>query len=173
MDPNSNEASVLLSSENLEAQKLFSLYAGDVEGAVISYRLFKDFKDKASQDQTIIGDMIYHASCFICASRRAARLLEALSANRNHFRRPVAKVIRLEWRKKRFFFDKVKCVRNAIEHIDSEENNRTKLSFFNMDGSTLNVTDEHSISIDDNVIAKVRSSREAIANAIISEYGGA
>jgi hypothetical protein len=42
-----------------------------------------------------------------------------------------------------------------------------------MHESTLKVTDEHSILIDDEALTKVISSREVIADAIISEYGRA
>ena len=59
------KASVLLSSENQEAQKLFSLYSMDVNGAIISYNLFTKFKNKASQNTAMISEMIHHASCFI------------------------------------------------------------------------------------------------------------
>ena len=159
--------SALLSSYS-EAQKIYTLYARDVEGAIISFRLFKNLL--SSTNTETIPELIHHASCFICSARRSGRLLEALSASHRLFSTEVAEVIKLEWKKKRSFYEKLRPVRDAIEHIDSKDFNQTKLSFFNLENETLKVTENHSFPINQETLNKIVSSLETISKKIIESF---
>ncbi len=162
------QASALLSS-NSEAQKIYTLYVRDVEGSIISFRLFKNLL--SSTDTKTISELIYHASCFICSARRSGRLLEALSASHSLFSTEVSEVIRLEWKKKRSFYEKLRPVRDAIEHIDSNEFNQNKLSFFNLENETLKVTEEHFFPINQETLNIIVSSLESISKKVIESFG--
>lgn len=161
------QASVMLSS-NEEAQKIYTLYIRDVTGSIISFRLFKNLLPLTDTKQ--ISELIYHASCFICSARRAGRLLETLSANRSLFSTEASKTIQLEWRKKRSFYEKIRLVRDAIEHINSKDYNQTKLSFFNLSNDTLKVTEDFYITINEEALQKIVSSLDTISEAIIRSY---
>ncbi len=162
------QAFTLLSS-NSEAQKIYIFYVRDVEGSIISFRLFNNLL--SSTDTKRISELIYHASCFICSARRSGRLLEALSARHSLFSTEVAEVIRLEWKKKRSFYENLRPVRDAIEHIDSNKFNQTKLSFFNLENETLKVTEEHFLSINQETLNIILSSLETISKKVIESYG--
>ena len=117
-----------------------------------------------------IFPMIYHASCFVCAVRRAGRLLESLSRNSACFGPSVAQVIRLEWRKKKAFFDSFIQPRNAIEHIDAEFRGKIQYALFNMHGDRLCVTNAKAVTIDGKSLANVREARDTVAEAILQAY---
>ena len=152
----------------IDALKRFVLFNGDVEGAILSFRLFDELKVLLNPTKNVA--MMYHASCFICAVRRASRLLESLSNNGTCFRDPVAKVVRLEWRKKRAFFEKFRKPRDAIEHIDEKVKDKTNWSFFNLDDDHFYVVDRVSVEINHKSLDTLCSARDVIAVAIIQEY---
>ena len=167
--------------EHREAVKRFVLYNNDVEGCLISYQisqgltaaLFQMIPSSDCVPERVArcnAASLYHATCFVCAARRVGRLLESLASHRSCFADEVSQAIRLEWRKKRSFFESLIEPRNAIEHIDSEANDETKWSFFNMDADTLFVTPEASVAINDDAVAKIISSRDAIVAAIIQAH---
>ena len=116
------------------------------------------------------AELMFHASCLVCAVRRAGRLLEALSRQRSLFKQPVADLINLEWRKKRAFFDRFVAPRDAIEHIDGEVRRDTRLSLFNLWGNKFHVTDDISVELTDDVLTTVQSVRDTIAAAIVEHY---
>ena len=163
-----HQASALLSS-NSEAQKIYTFYVRDVEGSIISFRLFKNLL--SSTNTETICELIHHASCFICSARRSGRLLETLSARHSLFSTKVAEVIRLEWKKKCSFYENLRPVRDAIEHIDSKGSNQTKLSFFNLENDTLKVTEEHFFPINQETLNIVVSSLESISKKVIESFG--
>lgn len=151
-----------------EALKRFALLNGDVEGACLSFHAFEELK--ATRMPVNSAALMYHASCFICAVRRAGRLLESLSAHHTCFRHPVAEVVRLEWKKKRSFFQSFVNPRNAIEHIDTEASGDTKWSFFNLHDDEFHVVDGVSVCVNEESRDKTASSRNVIAEAIIRDY---
>jgi hypothetical protein len=151
-----------------EALKRFTLFNGDVEGTCLAFRAFDNLKATRMPTNNIA--LMYHASCFVCAVRRAGRLLKALSANPPCFRKPVAEVVRLQWRMKRAFFQSFVDARNAIEHIDGEARDVTKWAFFNLKDDEFHVVNGVFVYINDESREKCVSSRDAIAEAIIHEY---
>jgi len=152
-----------------EAAKRFSLFDADVEGAATSFRLYEELL--ATNNPENNKAMIYHASCFVCAVRRAGRLLESLSKNRSCFKRPVSDVIKIEWSKKRAFLGSFVKPRNAIEHIDREASDKTKWAFFNLhDDRFLMVVNGVFAEVTRNSLENLFSARDAIAEAIIKEY---
>lgn len=165
MNDSWKHASALLGSQDTQAQKMFILYCHDVEGTIIAYGLFE--KSKSSKNTRDIPKIIYHASSFICAARRAGRLLEALSRTRSYFLPQVRETIKNEWKKNRAFFEDLRLVRNAIEHIDSQDYNKTKMSFFNLNGNNLQVTKDYKFTIDQSNLDKIVSSRNIITQAIL------
>ena len=151
-----------------DALKRFVLLNGDVEGATLSFRLFEDLRQL--RDPAHNTAIMYHASCFICAVRRVGRLLKSLSDNRTCFRDPVAEVVRLEWRKKRAFFESFVDPRNAIEHIDNEASDNTRWSFFNLHEERLCVVDGVSVEINQRSLDTIVSARNVVAESITKEY---
>jgi hypothetical protein len=149
-----------------EASKWFTLFLSDIEGASLSFRLFSHLKAIKSPEN--IGDMTYHATCYVCAVRRAGRLLESLSRHRSCFRDSVAEVVQLEYKKKRAFFQSFVEPRNAIEHIDKEA--RDKWSFFNVAGDKFFVADDVFVEISQSSLDTLNSACDAIAEAIIKGY---
>jgi hypothetical protein len=79
-------------------------------------------------------------------------------------------VVRLEWRKKRAFFQSFVEPRNAIEHIDGEASDDTKWAFFNIHNEEFHVVNGVTVHVNEESRDKCASSRDVIADAIIQEY---
>ena len=161
----------LTQAEASDAARRFSLYNSDVEGALESHKQFIRIRDR--MDPAENGLLMFYASMFVCAVRRTGRLLESLSSARTIFRPDTAETIRLEWRKKRTFYEAFVEPRNAIEHIDSEAKDLTKWRFFNLINDRFEVTDGIDVEIGQESACKVQESRDRIARAIIAEYDNA
>ena len=114
--------------------------------------------------------MLYHATCFVCAVRRVGRLLESMVAYSKCFKPEVAEVIKLEWKKKKTFFDSFIVPRNAIEHIDGEVNTQTQTCYFNLWHNVFVVATDKKVTINDAAMEKLLSAKNAIAEAIIQHY---
>lgn len=155
-----------------DALKRFTLFNGDVEGAGLSFRLFNELRAVCNHPSHCAAIM-YHGSCFVCAVRRAGRLLESLSANRNCFHASVAKVVCRTWKQKRAFFQSFAKPRNAIEHTDGKAGDGTKWSFFNLEKDRFCVIDGVSVDINQASLESIRSARDAIAEAVVEEYRNA
>ena len=169
------EASVRLHFANPEDPRawiIFHLYMHDVQGTVASFNLFNSLL--SALDPGRLPEMMYHASCFICAARRVGRMLETMAKNgpkNGHwFAPPVAKVIKLEWRKRRLFFDSLIEPRNAIEHIDKEAKGPIKPVWFSVVGDRFVVTSGKSVRINAAALATITSSLDCITHAIIKQY---
>jgi hypothetical protein len=152
--------------EAQDALKWFDLFNWDVEGATLSFRLYDELKSVI--DPANNRAIMYHASCFVCAVRRAGSLLESLQKYKDCFRDPVAAVIKIEWNKKNTFFESFRIPRNAIEHTDKI--GRGKWSLFNLHYDLFCVVDGVSVKINRTSLNKLCSARDAIAEAIIKEY---
>jgi len=80
----------------------------------------KEETDTKLQRKVAWSRMFHHAKVFIVCMRRFARLLEAAKTHKHEYPQDVGEVIKLTWRKNKFFFDRYREARNAIEHIDGE-----------------------------------------------------
>jgi hypothetical protein len=154
--------------EAREAIKRFSLFNHDVEGAILSFCLYD--QSRAGPDPSRNTAIMYHASCFVCAATRVGRLLESLAAGDSPFSAPVRNVARLEWQKKKAFFMEFIEPRNAIEHIDSHSKDATQWRFFNLYKDQIAVIDGLSLEVSPGSLAKIRSARDVVAEAIVAEY---
>ena len=151
--------------EASDALKLFVLFNADVDGAAISHRLYSSHW-RRRQMPLQNTEMMHHASCFVCAVRRAGRLLEAMVSRRASFPAPVAEVIQLEWNKKRTFFEGFHEPRNAIEHIDSAAKEECAWLFFHLHNHSFTVTGGTTIDIGQPTLDKVLAVQDAIVSAI-------
>lgn len=165
-----------------EISTMLMLLDCDVNSAELSYRLYREAADEINARFAAMASgvsenfdkrpgsraVFIHACNFVCAVRRAARLLESIVSERHQLPTRLADAIRIEWRKKRSFFDTFVDPRNAIEHIDGE---RTSHRFYQLLNDRLTVTDGNSVTIDDHALGQVLSVREAIADAVLSHYG--
>ena len=168
MIPKEIIAILALQTADSKAFQLYTLFNNDVNGARISFSHF--LRANADLDPMMNQEVIYHASCFVCAGRRVSRLLEAMSKHSACFDDQVAECIRLEWRKKRTFFKSFEPARNAIEHIDGEVNSKFNFSAYNLLGNEFVVVGDKKIRIDENAIKKIINVRNIITNKIIECY---
>ena len=162
-----------------EARKLLFLLARDARGAAISYELFATAarrlrsvaRAKAPTSETLGSHLmdaaIYHASCFVCAVRRFARVLEAMAASRA-FNQAAAEAIRLVWRSRRAFFADYVTAHKAIEHSDEAAKDLSTLDLYSLMGSELLVSTGQRARVDDKSLAKVIQSLDSVVDAIIS-----
>ncbi len=168
MIPKEMIAILALKTAQPEALQLYTLLNNDVNGARIAYSHF--IRTNAKLDPMMNQEVIYHASCFVCAGRRVSRLLEAMSKRRTCFDQQVAECIKLEWRKKRTFFKSFEPARNAIEHIDGEVNSKFIFSAYNLMENELVVVGGKKLRIDENTIKKIIDVRDTITDKIIECY---
>jgi hypothetical protein len=113
--------------------------------------------------------IMYHASCFVCAARRVGRILKRLASSRDFFSPPIRDVIKLEWKKKRAFFESLVIPRNVIEHIDEEAAGPTGYTLFFFDKASIPVSHGKTADVSTAALAKVVSSLDVILDAIIKE----
>jgi hypothetical protein len=157
-----------LSKGKTDAVKYFTLYDYDVNGAYISYALYANLRGTINPlDNT---EIMYHASCFVTAVHRVSRMHELMVSKKNLFEDPIANTIKLEWNKKRKFYESFKDPRNAIEHIDKDSKKKTQTQFYNFHKDKFNVTKSTSVSVNEMAIKKLLSSHTAICDEIIKYY---
>jgi len=148
--------------------KWFTLFHRDVEGAEASFELFERLRLPPNPANN--GMMMYHASCFVCAVRRAGRLLKLPSERRTRFCEPVARAVKLEWKKRHAYFESFKRPRDAIEHIDEKARDHSKWAFFNFHGDRFDVDGVASVTINQGSLETLRSCRDSIARDIVQAY---
>ena len=153
-----------------EAATLLILLDRDVRNASIAFQLFETSKASFLSRRNYIPEMMHHASCFVCAVRRVARLLETLSSKRPGLKPTVAKVVKIEWRKKKSFFDSFIDPRDAIEHIDGEVGGNTAVRFFTLMNDRFEVANGKSVTINREALTKTTESLDRIVDAILREY---
>ncbi len=153
----------LLRDAPMEASLLI-LLERDVYSASIAFRLFEASKAAVWSDRASNREMMYHASCFVCAVRRVGRLLERMSKTRSWLVPTVAEVVNLEWRKKKSFFDSFIQPRGAIEHIDSEAVNRTSPRMFSLMNDQFEVANGKSVTINREALTKTTEPLDRIVD---------
>ena len=168
MIPKEMIAILALKTAQPEALQLYALLNNDVNGARIAYSHF--IRTNANLDPMMNQEVIYHASCFVCAGRRVSRLLEAMSKRRTCFDQQVAECIKLEWWKKYTFFKSFEPARNAIEHIDGEVNSKFNFAAYNLQGNELVVVGSKKLLINKSTIKKIMDVRDTITHKIIECY---
>jgi hypothetical protein len=83
---------------------------------------------------------LHNARVFVCAMRRAGRMLESINKARAGLPKELASACALAWRKRRKMLASYIVPRNAIEHIDSEVNGRTNIVLLNLSNDDLVVS---------------------------------
>lgn len=169
-----------LGSTSPDGFRRFLLFQCDVESTEIAFKLFRtascqelaQFKKRhrAAVKNPTIGVMRHHASCFVCAARRVGRLLEALCSNPCPFNTGASSAIKLEWKKKRAFFEKFVDPRNEIEHIDALGRDKTKFAFFNFCNDRFETSDGTSVTVDESAAEAILQSRDSVVAAIRANY---
>lgn len=142
----------------------------DVENAAIAFRLFETSKAVPWSHGASNREIMHHAACFVCAVRRVGRLLETINRNRSCLMPTVAEVVKLEWRKKKSFFDSFIQPRNAIEHIDREAGKRTTPRMFALMNDRFEVASGKSVTINREALTKATEPLARIAGAVLREY---
>lgn len=111
------------------------------------------------------GELIHYAKVFVCAMRRAARTLEALSANRSAFPEKVGDTIQVAWRKRKKMFESYREPRDAIEHIASEVPKKDAWHVLNLLGDTLHVTEDVGAEVSEkNLLSAIEAWDEIIGS---------
>jgi hypothetical protein len=165
-----NEATNLLAyADSQEALALFLQFNNDVIGAEVAHQNLREAQQQARWTGNEV--MMFHASTVVCTIRRVGRMLEHMVAKGSLFKPDTANEIKLEWRKKKSFFENFIEPRNAIEHINEEISNATVLRFINLIGDNFEVTDGKAIDIGDAAITTTLQSRDRIVDSVIEEYG--
>ncbi len=155
-----------------EAATHLMLLSMDVDNATIAFRLFETSNAAVWSHGDSNREIMYHASCFVCAVRRVGRLLETMVSNKSSLLPAVAKDVTQEWRKKKSFFDSFIDPRDAIEHIDGEVGGNTAVRFFTLVNDRFEVTNGNSVTINAAALAKVTEPLDRIVEAILREYPG-
>lgn len=149
---------------------LVKLLEMDIYNASISLRLFEAERSKPFFETPTTREIMFHASCFVCTVRRVGRLLENLVSQLSCLDPAVAKAVKLEWRKKKSFFDSFIEPRNAIEHIDNEVRGKTAVRLFSLTNDRFEVTNGNIVTINREALAKITESLDRIVDAIQTVY---
>lgn len=145
------------------------LYNMDVDGALISFRLYKQSRERFTE-------AIYHAACFVCAAYRALGTLKRIQAKAlsGPKGRDIAKLLRRVRRREACFREELKPLRHAIEHIDEESVKPENMAFFNMANDRLFVATEKVYkgpSVDVNEAAeRLGKTRDEVMRALANAY---
>jgi hypothetical protein len=146
----------------------------DIESALVSlkdYRSAQNQLNQLTQTQADVQVPLIHlqhyAKSFVCAMRRAGRVLESLSANRSIYPKPVANTVKRVWGKKKSMFDSYIDPRNAIEHINGEILGKNSWRLLNLHNDTLFVTEDKSAEISEKNLQSAIEARNEIIESII------
>ena len=144
----------------------------DIASAQLALESYRAVMQELKED--LVGDAVirattvslHHAKVFVCAMRRAARVLESLAATKAELPQPIADVVSLVWRKKKAMLGSYCGPRNAVEHIDGEITGKTNWTLVNLVNDALVVTPGVEAAISSSCLNSLIAGRNEILESV-------